>query len=349
MEYLLHIRLQRHDRHRLRHPVNDIRNAQDPRSALLGDFHRADRTGEIRSRRHPIPQFIEVILHPLLKLPDRHAVDPGRSSVLLDFQPRIPHHLLGDDVRLAFWHRLIHAIPSLPVDHIHQPGRPRPLAPPPLRYAEASRLLRASPPACPATVLNSLRIRRLEVSLSPTATLAAVSGHAFTGSAREPGPSSCCLYAGHHLGSKRVTPRFIPGWRRDPGFDVTCIHFGASDGRGPFPAHRSSSRPTPDVIRSRLFSHRSTPRSSAKAPVSGLRPPPRKAAPEVQNFLHLLVQHRGPRATLTHLPRSCSQRRRECPPCVSGEREHRAVAVGGVADQHGLRRGHLYALSAVVA
>ena len=86
------------------------------------------------------------------------------------------------------------------------------------------------------------------------------------------------------------------------------IHFDASDGRGPFPAHRSSSRPTPDVIRSRLFSHRSTPRSSAKAPVSGLRPPPRKAAPEVQNFLHLLVQHRGPRATLTHLPRSCSQR-----------------------------------------
>ena len=64
-----------------------------------------------------------------------------------------------------------------------------------------------------------------------------------------------------------------------------------------FPAHRSSSRPTPDVIKSRLFSHRSTPRSSAKAPVSGLRPPPRKAAPEVQNFLHLLVQHRGPRAT----------------------------------------------------
>ena len=111
-------------------------------------------------------QLIEVIFHPLLKLPDRHAIDPGRSSVLLHFQPRIPHHLLGDDMRLAFWHRLTHAIPSLPVDHIHQPGRPRPLAPPPLRYAEASQLLRASPPACPASVLNSLRIRRLEVSLS---------------------------------------------------------------------------------------------------------------------------------------------------------------------------------------
>ena len=108
------------------------------------------------------------------------------------------------------------------------------------------------------------------------------------------------------------------GWRAvprsaGPGFDVTCIHFDASDGRGPFPAHRSSSRPTPDVIRSRLFSHRSTPRSSAKAPVSGLRPPPLKVAPEVQNFLHLLVQHRGPRATSAHLPRSCSQHLLQCP------------------------------------
>src|SRR5260370_25999648 len=80
-----------------------------------------------------------------------------------------------------------------------------------------------------------------------------------------------------------------------------------------FPAHRSSSRPTPDVIKSRLFSHRSTPRSSAKAPVSGLRPPPRKAAPEVQNFLHLLVQHRSQRATSTRLSRSCSQHLLECP------------------------------------
>src|SRR5260370_7787224 len=46
----------------------------------------------------------------------------------------------------------------LTVDHTHSPGRPRPLAPPPLRYAGTSQLLRASPPACPATVLSSSRI-----------------------------------------------------------------------------------------------------------------------------------------------------------------------------------------------
>jgi hypothetical protein len=44
-----------------------------------------------------------------------------------------------------------------------------------------------------------------------------------------------------------------------------------------------------------------------------LEPPPRKAAPEVQNFLHLLVQHRSQRATLTRLSRSCSQHLLECP------------------------------------
>src|SRR5450631_1093369 len=90
---------------------------------------------------------------------------------------------------------------------------------------------------------------------------------------------------------------------------------------GRFPAHRSSSRSAPDAIKSRLFSHRSTPRSSAKAPVSGLGPPPRKATPEVQNFLHLLAQHRSQRATSTRLPRSCSQ----CPPECPSQDEHSTV------------------------
>ncbi len=38
-----------------------------------------------------------------------------------------------------------------------------------------------------------------------------------------------------------------------------------------------------------------------------MKPPPRKATPEVQNFLHLLVQHRSQRAIIARLPRSCSQ------------------------------------------
>ena len=110
---------------------------------------------------------------------------------------------------------------------------------------------------------------------------------------------------------------------------------------GRFPAHRSSSRSAPDAIKSRLFSHRSTPRSSAKAPVSGLRPPPRKAAPEVQNFLHLLVQHRGPRATSTHLPRSCSQHPLEFAHCES----FRFLGVASASMPDGRRKRHRFQVS----
>src|SRR6476646_10562311 len=108
----------------------------------------------------------------------------------------------------------------LTVDHTHQPGRPHPLAPPPLRYAGTSQLLRVSPPARPATVLGSLRIPPLGVLPLATNCSVTVSRRAFTCSVREPGPDSCCLYAGHHLGSRRVTPRLLPEQRPDPGFDV---------------------------------------------------------------------------------------------------------------------------------
>src|SRR5674536_316279 len=85
---------------------------------------------------------------------------------------------------------------------------PAPSLPSPLRYAGGSQLLRASPPARPASVLSPSRIPPLGVlplacpphSL-PWGTDTPVSGRAFTCSRREPGPGSCCLYAGHHLGS----------------------------------------------------------------------------------------------------------------------------------------------------
>jgi hypothetical protein len=46
----------------------------------------------------------------------------------------------------------------------------------------------------------------------------------------------------------------------------------------------------------RLFPHRSRPRSSAKAPVGGLKPPPARRLRRSRIFLHLLVQHREHRA-----------------------------------------------------
>jgi hypothetical protein len=50
-----------------------------------------------------------------------------------------------------------------------------------------------------------------------------------------------------------------------------------------------------------------------------------------------------------HKATGLPDRRCELSPGVSGECEYWAVAVGGVADQHGLSRGYLYALPSVVA
>src|SRR5450759_15153 len=112
MEHWFHLRLQGHDRRRLRHPVSDIGYAENPYASLfLGYFHSPDRPGKIRPRRHAVPQPVEVVFQFLLVLLDRHAVGPGRPAVLLHLQPRIPQQLLGDDLRLALQLRFMHAVP----------------------------------------------------------------------------------------------------------------------------------------------------------------------------------------------------------------------------------------------
>ena len=63
--------------------------------------------------------------------------------------------------------------------------------------------------------------------------------------------------------------------------------------------HRSSSRPAPDAIEPRLFPRRSAQRSSASAPVAGLKPPPVGRLQRAKQPLSLL-QHRIQRDH--HLP-----------------------------------------------
>jgi hypothetical protein len=109
---LLHTGLQRHSRRRLRDPVNDIRYSESPRPFLLGNIHRSDRPGEVRPRRHAIPQDVQAVLRPLLELLDRYTVGPSRPAFPLHLQPRIPQQPLGDVIRLALQPRLMHALPS---------------------------------------------------------------------------------------------------------------------------------------------------------------------------------------------------------------------------------------------
>ena len=185
------------------------------------------------------------------------------------------------------------------------------MAPPPLRYAGTSQLLRVSPPARPATVLGSLRIPPLEVLPLATNCSVTVSRRAFTCSVREPGPDSCCLYAGHHLGSRRGNPQAPPRAKTKPWFRCHLISFRRFSRQRAFRpiAHLSG----PYLTRSlpRLFLHRSRPRSSAKAPVGGLKPPPARRLRRSRKLLHLLIQHRRPGTpspTPAHVHKVFSQR-----------------------------------------
>ena len=92
-------------------------------------------------------------------------------------------------------------------------------------------------------------------------------------------------------------PPAHPGRRSNPGFDVIFPAFDTSTAENY--VHRSSSRPIPDAIEPRLFPRRSAQRSSANAPVGGLKPPPegrlRRAIQPPS-----LLQHRSQRDH--HLP-----------------------------------------------
>ncbi len=163
VEHLFRVWLQHEHRHCLRYPVDHVRDTQDPGPTFLGYLRRADRPREIAARRHAVPQFVEVVLHILSELLDRHAVDPGRSALTLHLQPRIPHQPLGDVVRLALQLRLTHAVPSLSVDHSRSPGRPHPFAPQPTAIRRRITATTGESASAPATVLSSLRILPLGV------------------------------------------------------------------------------------------------------------------------------------------------------------------------------------------
>src|SRR5262249_20083494 len=125
------VRLQHEHSHRLGDPVDHVRNTEDPGSTFLGYLHRPNRTREIATGRHAIPQCEEVVLHILFVLLDRDTVGPGRPAVALHLQPRTPLNFFGDFMLFAWPLRLNHAFPPFPVDHPHKPGRPRPFVPRP--------------------------------------------------------------------------------------------------------------------------------------------------------------------------------------------------------------------------
>ena len=102
MKYGLRPWLQRHRGHCLRDPVGHGRHAENPLAPRrLRDLHGPHRRGEVRARRHPVPDLVKTVLQVLLEHLDGHAVRPGSAAVRLDALPRLPHQLLRYGKRLS--------------------------------------------------------------------------------------------------------------------------------------------------------------------------------------------------------------------------------------------------------
>ena len=167
-----------------------------------------------------------------------------------------PHQLLGDVMRLALQPRLTHVTPSLSVDHIRSPGRPRPFAPQPT--AIRGRITATTGESASATRVGTLLLTDSAAWSSPS---------------RPPTPSPV------RDGLYRVAPSHVPhesldrahaacmpdtiwavsGYPPDSSRDMgpasvlMSLHRVSTRQRQRTFVHRSSSRSTPDAIMSRLF------------------------------------------------------------------------------------------------
>src|ERR1700728_2243492 len=109
----LHLRLQVQLGYRLGDPVGHGRYSEhtNPLASCFGDLHRLHRRREIRARRHPVPDLVQIPVPVRLELLDRLLVDPRRALVRLDPLVRFPDLPLGDLKRLVLRLRLAHPAP----------------------------------------------------------------------------------------------------------------------------------------------------------------------------------------------------------------------------------------------
>jgi hypothetical protein len=217
VEDWIHPFLQMHGHHRLRYPVADTRNPEDPHAVtvLFRYFHRFDRWREVASRGHPIPNLEQVVPQIGLEILDGHSIDSRSSLVSLDLLPRLPDLPLGDLERLACRFQLAHATPprTHPVDRTNKPQMTRPLCSVPTAPSrgftattgqsagvtrDGTQSLAGSPPG------------RLPVSTAGRSRQAEVSGHAFSRSVQEQQIRLAPPSRRTHLADKRAPARLIP-------------------------------------------------------------------------------------------------------------------------------------------
>ena len=151
MEGRFHQRLQVQFGHRLSNPVGHSRNAQSPlASVFLRYRHRADWWRKVRSRRHAIPNLVEVVLQLLLEHLNGFGIDSCCSLIRFDPFVRLPHDLLGNTERLCLTHWL------LPLARLTGASSwmTRPLRS--IGLSPTSPLLRVAPSLCLASIRWSL-------------------------------------------------------------------------------------------------------------------------------------------------------------------------------------------------
>src|SRR6476661_7125208 len=219
----------------------------------LGYLHRTHRRRKVAPRRHPVPDLIQIVLQVGLKCPDRYFVHARRALVRLDLLPCLL------DSPLRNLERFTRRLRSTPI-------------------TGASPLLRAGPPAGPATVLTPAPgLLPLAHPQKPNAQCRLRPSPV---SCRSRRPGSRRLHAGHRLASQRAPARLIPGSWVHPGFGVTCVVFDTSTAI----RSRSPSRSPPDTSRV-PFPHRS-PRSRHRSrSMWRFEASPRRATPKGQQSL----------------------------------------------------------------
>src|SRR5664279_2024868 len=230
---------QQHRSRGLGNSIRRIRHAErpDPKTMIFRYLHRAHRSREIATRRHPVPQPVEVVPLPPAEVGDTHGIHARRALIGPDLLPRPVDQALIDLKRLHL--RLGSSTITVP-----------------------SSLLWAGPPLCPASVLRHSRFQPLAVL-----PFAARQQHPdrqhrddrFSCSVPAPATGSRHLYTGRHQDSMQSASwlRDCPTGRplsrefRPPpvltsifyGFDASAVVYTCSSSRRiPRPAHGGTFR-----------------------------------------------------------------------------------------------------------
>src|SRR5271157_6053847 len=223
-----HLWLHDHLDHCLRHAVGNGRNAERARAAVvLRYLDEPHGWRMVRTRRHPIPDLMQVALQVLLECRQGHAVHARSAAVRLHPLVGFPDELLRNAVRLCLRHRLL---PSRVGQHPQLESRVPSLRP----HYQASSLLRTRPPLRPASVLGASRVFRLAISLSIGATGSHVPHKSLSLVSRR-------LHAGRRSASRQASSELRPrpttgAWfrRRSNAFDTSStVHSRSSYQRTP--------------------------------------------------------------------------------------------------------------------